>query len=66
MAQASTCNNIADAEGSYFGYADPVTFSGTGSRHLGTDERGTIFQDTSDTPLTAATLATAGTVAPVQ
>jgi prepilin-type N-terminal cleavage/methylation domain-containing protein len=66
MAQAATCNNIADAEGSYFALADPVTFSGTGSRHFGTDERGTIFQDTSDTALTAATLATAGTISPAQ
>ncbi len=66
MAQANTCNNTADALGSYFASADPVTFSGTGSRHFGTDERGTIFQDTTDTALTNATLATAGTVSPVQ
>jgi prepilin-type N-terminal cleavage/methylation domain-containing protein len=66
MADASTCNAAGDALGSYFAAASPVTFSGTGSRHFGTDERGTIFQDTSDTALTNATLATAGTVSPAQ
>ena len=66
LAQASTCNNTADALGNYFALASPVTFAGTGSRHFGTDERGTIFQDTANVPLTAATLATAGTVKPVQ
>lgn len=60
-----TCNGTV-ALGSYFAQADPVTFAGTGSRHFGTDERGTIFQDTSDTALTQATLSTNGTVAPVQ
>jgi prepilin-type N-terminal cleavage/methylation domain-containing protein len=64
--QASTCNNIAGASASYFAKADPVTFGGTGSRHFGTDERGTIFQNTANTALTNATLITAGTVAPVQ
>jgi type IV pilus assembly protein PilA len=63
---ASTCNASADAMPDYFASADPVTFNGTGSRHFGTDERGTIFQDTTDTALTKATLATAGTVSPVQ
>ena len=66
LAQASTCNANADSEGDYFAYADPVTFGGTGTRHFGTDERGTIFQDTSDNALTKATLVTSGTVAPVQ
>ena len=65
-AQAATCNNAADALATYFGVADPVTFGGTGTRHFGTDARGTIFQDTADVALTAATLATAGTISPVQ
>jgi len=65
MAKASTCNNVANAMASYFGTADPVTYGGTGSRHFGTDERATIFQDTSNNAL-ALPLATAGTVAPVQ
>ena len=65
MAQATTCNNNANAMASYFGKADPVTFGATGSRHFGTDERGTIWQDTSNTAL-ALPLAKAGTVAPVQ
>ncbi len=66
LVQASTCNNSADALASYLAIADPVTFAGTGSRHFGTDERGTIFQNTADVVLTSATLATAGTIAPVQ
>ena len=65
MAKASTCNNSGNAMASYFAKADPVTYGGTGSRHFGTDERATIFQDTSNNAL-ALPLATAGTVAPVQ
>jgi len=65
MAKASTCN--ADALASYFGKGDPVTWGGTGSRHFGTDERGTIFQDSSNTSFAApANLVTGGTVGPVQ
>ena len=59
-----TCNGTV-ASGGYFAKADPVTMNGTGSRYFGTDERGTIFQDTAAT-LTKSTLATAGTVKPVQ
>ncbi len=67
MAKATTCNAAADALASYFGVADPITFGGTGTRHFGTDERGTIFQDTSDTAFAdASKLVKAGTVAPVQ
>jgi hypothetical protein len=65
LVQASTCNAAADALGSYFASSNPVTPNGTGSRYFGTDERGTIFQDTA-LPLTNALLATAGTVQPVQ
>jgi type IV pilus assembly protein PilA len=46
LAKASTCNDNADALASYFASADPVTLNGTGSRYFGTDERGTIFQNT--------------------
>ena len=67
MAKASTCSNNADALASYFGKGDPVTWGGTGSRHFGTDERGTIFQDSSNTSFAApANLVTGGTVGPVQ
>ena len=62
---AETCNLAGASIGSYFAKADPVTINGTGSRYFGTDERGTIFQDTAAT-LTNSTLATAGTVKPVQ
>jgi prepilin-type N-terminal cleavage/methylation domain-containing protein len=66
--QASTCNNIADAEGGYFAHAEPVTANGTGSRTFGTDERGTIFQNSDATTAFAAQadLVTAGTIGPVQ
>ena len=65
-AAASTCNGSgADAMSGYFATADPVGFGSTGTRHFGTDTRGTIFQDTTDNAL-AEPLATAGTVAPVQ
>ena len=67
LTAGSTCNlAAADAVATYFGKADPVTYGGTGSRHFGTDARGTIFQDTSDTAFTNATLITGGTIAPVQ
>jgi prepilin-type N-terminal cleavage/methylation domain-containing protein len=67
LVDASTCNQAGDALASYYASADPVTFGGTGSRHFGTDERGTIFQDTAAaTTLAAGALATGGTIAPVQ
>jgi type IV pilus assembly protein PilA len=63
LIKTSTCNDNADALASYIAIADPVTPNGTGSRYFGTDERGTIFQDTAG-PMTAAKLA--APVAPVQ
>ncbi|HZR22527.1 MAG TPA: prepilin-type N-terminal cleavage/methylation domain-containing protein [Vicinamibacterales bacterium] len=67
LVAASTCNVSAkDAIATYFGHADPVTYGGTGNRFFGTDQRGTIFQDTSNNALTAATLTTGGTISPVQ
>ena len=65
---ASTCNGSgADAVSGYFASGDPVGFGSSGTRHFGTDTRGTIFQDTSDTVFMDETaLVTAGTVAPVQ
>ena len=59
------CNSATAAVSTYFAKADPLTLNGTGTRYFGTDQRGTIFQDTAAT-LTSATLATAGTVKPVQ
>jgi prepilin-type N-terminal cleavage/methylation domain-containing protein len=62
----SSCNGT-QAESSYFAQADPVTYGGTGSRHFGTDVRGTIFQNTADTAFADETeLVTGGTIAPVQ
>ena len=68
MDDALTCNAVADAEGAYFAHAEPVTANGTGSRTFGTDERGTIFQNTDATTAFAAQadLVTGGTIGPVQ
>ena len=65
---AATCNaSVADAVSTYFAGADPVIFGSTGTRHFGTDARGTIFQDTANVAFADdAALVTAGTVMPVQ
>ena len=67
VSAAFPCNDLANAwsVSNYFAKADPVTFNGTGTRHFGTDTRGTIFQDTANVVLVEP-LATAGTVKPVQ
>ena len=66
-AAAATCNNSSNAAMSvYFASASPVSWGGTGNRHFGTDARGTIFQNTANTALTNSTLATSGTISPVQ
>jgi type IV pilus assembly protein PilA len=62
---ANTCNtSTGDAMSGYFAHADPVTAGGTGTRFFGTDQRGTIFQDTA--LALAEPLLAAGTVQPVQ
>ena len=62
---ASTCNaSSVDAVASYFAEAHPVTKGSTGQRSFGTDQRGTIFQDTTGATFTAATVAASTT--PVQ
>ena len=64
---ASTCNAGGDAMGGYFGTADPVNFGGTGTRHFGTDTRGTIFQNTADAVFADSdALVTSGTAGPAQ
>jgi prepilin-type N-terminal cleavage/methylation domain-containing protein len=65
--KAATCNATADAVASYFGEAHPATAGSTGGRAFGTDQRGTIFQDTTGsggTPFTAVLVAAATT--PIQ
>ena len=60
-----TCNGSAgNAMSSYFAKGDPVTPGRTGTRYLGTNTRGTIFEDTAN-PLTEPLVA-AGTVKPIQ
>jgi len=65
---ANTCNVAAnDAVASYFGEGHPLTPGSTGGRAFGTDQRGTIFQDTTgsgNVPFTAALVAAA--VTPIQ
>jgi type IV pilus assembly protein PilA len=64
--QANTCNNIADASSGFFAIADPVTFNSSGTRHFGTDVRGTIFQDNTDNVLAEPLVAAPPAVTPVQ
>jgi type IV pilus assembly protein PilA len=66
VAQSDTCNDARDAIASYFAQADPGAFGRTGSRHFGTDQRGTLFQNTADVALTPVTLTTGGTIAPLR
>jgi len=63
-AQASTCNNVANAVSDYFAESHPVTPGSTGQRSFGTDQRSTIFQDATGAAFTAATVASSTT--PVQ
>jgi len=59
---ASTCNGSGlDAVASYFAEAHPVAIGSTGQRSFGTNQRGTIFQDTTGATFTAATVATSTT-----
>jgi len=63
-AQASTCNNVAAAISDYYAETHPVTLGSTGQRSFGTDQRGTIFQDSTGGTFDAAKVAAATT--PVQ
>jgi type IV pilus assembly protein PilA len=44
LAQASTCNNVANSSSVYFVHAEPVTVGSTGQRSFASDNRGTIYQ----------------------
>jgi type IV pilus assembly protein PilA len=66
-ANANTCNAGGDAQSNYYGFADPANFNGTGSRHFGTDVRGTSWQVPSDTRLpNPLPNVASGTIKPVQ
>ena len=66
-AASLTCNGSgAAAVSGYFASADPVTFNTSGTRHFGTDTRGTIFQDNTDNVLTEPLTTNPPTVGPVQ
>jgi type IV pilus assembly protein PilA len=51
----ATCNGAANATPNYLASADPVAFGTTGSRHFATSEAQTIFQITTDVPVTITT-----------
>jgi prepilin-type N-terminal cleavage/methylation domain-containing protein len=66
---ANTCNVSAnDAIPTYFAAATPNAVGSTGQRSFGTDQRATIYQDSSATAFTAATVAAApvGTQSAIQ
>ena len=65
LAQANTCNNVANSFTDFLGTATPITVGTTGQRSFGSDARGTIYQDTTGVIL-AAPLAVAGTVTILQ
>jgi prepilin-type N-terminal cleavage/methylation domain-containing protein len=66
LAGADTCNEAASATiPSYMAAATPQNVGSTGQRSFGTDERGTIFQDTSGTAFADAAAVQAATT-PVQ
>jgi prepilin-type N-terminal cleavage/methylation domain-containing protein len=65
VASVTPCNDTgAWTVSGYFATADPQSLNGTGTRYFGTDERGTIFQNTA--AVLTEPLATSGSVKPVQ
>ncbi len=63
---AATCNaSAANAVSGYYALAVPQQLGSTGQRSFGTDERGTVFQDTTGAALPEP-LTVAGTVSPVE
>jgi len=63
VAGVTVCNGAAAVNSSYGAAADPVSGS-TGTRHFGTDSRGTIYQDSVATG--AAAGAMTATAVPIQ
>ena len=53
LAQANTCNNIANSQTDYLTTATPITVGTTGQRSFGSDARGTIFQNNTGALLTS-------------
>jgi prepilin-type N-terminal cleavage/methylation domain-containing protein len=53
------CNSATAAVPSYFGEAHPNQVGSTGQRSFGTDQRSTIFQDTTGATWTAASISAA-------
>ncbi|MGV3518219.1 prepilin-type N-terminal cleavage/methylation domain-containing protein [Luteitalea sp.] len=63
---ANTCNNSGTAAWSgYYALAIPQQVGSTGQRSFGTDERGTVFQDTSGAAIPEG-FAVGGTITPVE
>jgi len=53
LAQANTCNNIANSQTDFLSTATPITVGTTGQRSFGSDARGTIFQNNTGVVLAA-------------
>ena len=45
LAQANTCNNIANSQTDFLSTATPITVGTTGQRSFGSDARGTILPE---------------------
>jgi prepilin-type N-terminal cleavage/methylation domain-containing protein len=58
------CNTVLLSVPTYFAEAHPIQVGATGQRSFGTDQRGTIFQDTAGATFTQATVAAAAS--PIQ
>jgi prepilin-type N-terminal cleavage/methylation domain-containing protein len=61
LAAMNTCNGTANSMSTYLVTATPVTVGSTGQRAFGSDNRGTIYQNTAGVAL-AAPLTVGGTV----
>jgi hypothetical protein len=59
----TSCNGGTPVQ-TYWAFAEPLVQDSTGSRHFGTNQGGTIYQDLSTVPETQTGIPTAGT--PIQ
>jgi type IV pilus assembly protein PilA len=65
LAAAATCNATGDSRSSYLAAATPLSVGQTGNRSFATDQRGTLYQDSSGAVLVAP-LTAGGTVTVLQ
>ena len=62
---ANTCNQVGDAESSYYAHAEPLAVGSTGQRSFAVDECNTVFQDQSGAVI-GDPITQSATVTPVQ